>query len=292
MVIRKIIVIKKAGDPIKDKSVSFPPLDNLYLNLLENKDKLKKNLPIISENKVPQKVPSPENSDSEEEDGSVDETPVKSKKEKDAVEKLLGDDDEDSGSDVDDEKEDDDSKGEESGSDDEADDGMNPEEREEMERKHILWQFKKLKKMWPERKELFEVSEHMDLKALKDAHEYAVKEVRIDSNLDTYRHYLIWGFNIIEYVGTQMFNIDLTGFAESQMAIKDKYDRYLIELGERNYLDWGSGLPIEVRLVGFIFIQAAVFFIMKQLTSKMTNTKFLSQTNPKRMRGPSVSDEN
>jgi Family of unknown function (DUF5767) len=285
MVIRKIIVLKKSGETVPVKPINFPPLDSLYLNLLENKEKLKKNLPIVSENKISQKIPSPEQSDDSgsESDSEQDKPEKKTKKEKDPVEALLGD--------PDSEESQASESGSETGSESEGEeDNMNDEEKEEMEKKHLIWQCKKMQKAWPERKELFEVSSHMDAKTIKDIHDYGIKEVSIDHNLNTYRNYLVWGFNIIEYVGTQMFGIDLEGFAKAQMASKDQYDRYLIELGDRNYLDWGSTLPIELRLLGFIFIQAAFFFIMKNMGNSLMGNKILHQTNPKRMRGPSMNE--
>ena len=46
--VREITVVKKPrDDPLIDRPINFPPLENLHLDLMENKRKLKKNLPPI-----------------------------------------------------------------------------------------------------------------------------------------------------------------------------------------------------------------------------------------------------
>jgi hypothetical protein len=60
MVAREITVIKKARpDPIPDIPIDFPPLENLHLELMENKRKLKKNLPplpIVKKKPIPDSI--------------------------------------------------------------------------------------------------------------------------------------------------------------------------------------------------------------------------------------------
>ena len=45
----------------------------------------------------------------------------------------------------------------------------------------------------------------------------------------------------------------------------DDYETLLIELGEKSENTWTSGLSVEVRLIGMVFFQAAVFWLLKSV---------------------------
>jgi hypothetical protein len=73
----------------------------------------------------------------------------------------------------------------------------------------------------------------------------------------------------MEYVCTEYLNIDLGGFAVQQISMMYKYDSLLIELGEKSCERWTTNLPVEVRLLGMILIQAAIFYLAKVITDKV-----------------------
>lgn len=186
--------------------------------------------------------------------------------------------------------------------------GLSPEEREVKEREEYIWRFRILKKQY-KNKAIPDFNEHDDLIFMKTTYDRTVKELHLDSSVDTYRTYLVGGFMAIEFVGINFLGVDLSGFAAQQMTMMERYDRMLIELGEKSYNRWGLNIPIEIRLIGFIVLQAGLFYVGKiiadrkggsaisdlykmitgQAASKPATPETKTEEAPKKkMRGPSI----
>jgi hypothetical protein len=149
--------------------------------------------------------------------------------------------------------------------------GLSPEEREIKEKEEYIWRFRILKKQYGRNPAINipEWNEHSDLTLMKTSYERTIRELYLDDAVETYRTYLFAGWMIMEYVCTQMIQIDLRGFTLQQTKMMHKYDRMLIELGEKSYTRWGMNLPVEVRLFGLILFQAAIFYLGKVLYDKL-----------------------
>ena len=410
----EILVIKKPrDDPIVDRPINFPPLENLHLDMMENKKKLKKNLPPLlvvkrrpnpvpvvekiqkvenfaTEPKAkpnalptkaekatvkidPRKKPSDADTEVDEAEAEVDEEDAEAEAEEppppkaskvikkvvkinpktvtpapprkapveaddedldmlgelgaDAAEDFIeidGAPEEEPGEAFDADAGGGEGGGggadENAGGDAEADTkpveeddiyaGLSPEEREIKEREEYIWRFRILKKQYKSR-DIPSFNEHDDLPLMKTTYERTVREIHLENNVDTYRTYLVGGFMVTEFVCTQWMNVDLSGFTSQQMLIMDKYDRLLIELGERSYNRWGADFPVEIRLIGFILLQAGLFYIGKIIADKAGGSvaelfrgitgqpssaavKEVQEETPppkKKMRGPSVKAE-
>lgn len=338
--VREIIVVKKPRDGVlQDRPINFPALHNLHLDLVENKKKLKKNIPLVQVKKpqpavapvakakpysaeVMAGLAPPDGKAAKSSASSTSKT--KSKKEKlankesdegendadaDAMAEELAGDDADVPEDADDEAEtstkdavvaglsaaagvaagaaladgaDAEAMGPEGAPDAreaaegageapvEEDDpyaGLSPEEREAKEREEYIWRFRILKKQYRNRN-IPEFTEHDDVSTMKITYDRTVREIGLETNLENYRMYLIGGFMAIEFASTNWMGIDLSGFYTQQMLMMDKYDRLLIELGEKSYTRWGSNLPVELRLLGFIILQAGLFYLGKIIADK------------------------
>jgi len=209
------------------------------------------------------------------------------KDEKDKLAKELADSDEEEEEDEESEEDEEEEEEEEDESDeDESDEeekdgeaaeeeydpyaGLSPEEREAKEKEEYIWRFRILKKQYGRSASIPipEFNEHSDLSMMKNSYERTIRELYLDDTVETYRTYLLGGWILMEYVCTQWLSIDLGGFTIQQARIMYKYDRMLIELGEKSYSKWGSSLPVEIRLLIFIVFQAAIFFIGKVLADK------------------------
>jgi hypothetical protein len=148
--------------------------------------------------------------------------------------------------------------------------GLTPEERLEMEKEEYIWKFRLLKKQFGKTATIPipEYNEHSDLNIMKKTYERTIKELYLDDAVETYRTYLLGGWIVMEYVCTQFLEIDLEGFTLQQIKMMYKYDRMLIELGEKSYTRWGMNLPVEIRLIGMILFQAGIFYLGKILADK------------------------
>ena len=347
--VRRIEVIKvPRQDAIKDKIVSFPPFNNLHLELVEIKRKLKPSLPpitIVPRKPLPKELPpTPEqfseaklkeqNDDTsqpstprkEKDSPAVEESSTRKTKEKEierdeassdrgdedlvaALGEKESEDDKDEDEDKDEEKDEPKEEKEEVANDDPYA-GLSPEERERKEKEEYIWRWRILKKQYKEA-DLPEYNEHSDLYEMKTTYERKIRELSLEDSVTTYRGYLIGGFMITEFICTQWLQLDFTGFTTLQTtpAMMTKYDRLLIELGERSYSHWSMNLPVEVRLIGLIIIQAGIFYLgkiicangggtiaelFKAITGMPPDTRSSSTDEPpkkKKMRGPSIKPE-
>ena len=149
--------------------------------------------------------------------------------------------------------------------------GLSPEERAEKEKEEYIWRFRILKKKYGKNASIPipEWNEFSDLGMMKQSYERTIKELYLDDAVETYRTYLLGAWIVMEYTCTQFVGIDLRGFTSSQIRIMHKYDRMLIELGEKSYTNWAMNLPVEVRLIGMVLFQAAIFYLGKIISDKM-----------------------
>lgn len=294
-------IIKRPRDvPIEDKPIKFPPLENLHLELMENKKKLKEGLPLIPLNSKPTKpirpLPSVLENNSDKEDFVLEEeeevqyppspprsrapnpSPLRSRRSpeaspvrsplRDDIMDVLGEEDEEV-------VEEDDYREEEVEHDIEEEDddpfaGLDPAEREIREKTLYMDKFALLKRKW-KGKDIPEFNMHSDITDMKTTYDRTVKDLALDRSVNSYRSYLIGGFIAVEFVATQWIGIDLSGYAMQQISCMDNYEYLLVELGEKNLDSWAANLPVELRLVGSLLFSAAIFYIAKIISSKYGN---------------------
>ena len=107
---------------------------------------------------------------------------------------------------------------------------------------------------------------------------------------------------VMEWVSVNWMGIDLGGFTQHQIRMANKYDRLLLELGEKNYSPLGSRFPVEVRLLFLIIFNAGLFYVQKSVFaeggSDIFSMMFNTQSTPKapqkpkrKMRGPTISPD-
>jgi hypothetical protein len=305
------------SDPIPDIPPTFPPLDNLHLEMIENKKKLKKSLPLIPPSKPvtalpddkPQKKEKEDKKDEDEEDEETEEFDLddeeaemmdelgdsSSKKTKSSSGKT-------------------ESKSKTSSSEEETPEeeekehdpyaGLTPEQIEKKKKDKYLWKFHKLRKGYhnPDSEKLPSFNEHSDLYTMKTVYKRTVREINLERNISSYRMWLAGGCTAMEWVMTNWMGIDIGGFSSQQAKNMDQYDHLLIELGEREYNSWGSSLPVEVRLIGMVLLQAVFFYIGKKMAdSGEEQNSFFSMFQPqqqpqaeepkKKMKGPRIKPE-
>lgn len=141
---------------------------------------------------------------------------------------------------------------------------LSPEEKELKEKEELLLKFKLLKMQYKD-EPLDEFNEHSDIELMRRYYRNKIQEIRVTRSLRNYRRYLMLGFMGVEYVFTKMIGIDFTDFTKEQSRMMDDYDVLLAELAEKEREQWKLNWPVELRLIGVVLFNAALFYIGKLL---------------------------
>jgi hypothetical protein len=180
------------------------------------------------------------------------------------------------------------------------------DQHDEDNKRELLFKFDLLRKSYPV-SSIPEYTIHTDLSTMQKSYADCVRRLSLDSSVESYKTYLVYGFMGCEFMFGHFLGFDMQGFTQQQIISMHSYDKMLIELGEKSYVPSGSKFPVELRLLVMIIMNAAFFIISKMLMKKtgsnimgMINGMFntgggggATNTNstpaPKRkMRGPSV----
>jgi hypothetical protein len=141
-------------------------------------------------------------------------------------------------------------------------------EEQDMKRE-LLFKFDLLRKSYKESTVTIpEFSMHSDYKEMKKQYDMTVRQLSIDSAVESYKTYLIGGFLGVEYLFGNWLGFDMQGFTQQQILKMSSYERLLIELGEKSYVDEESQWPVEIRLLGMIVVNATFFIISKMIMKK------------------------
>lgn len=126
-------------------------------------------------------------------------------------------------------------------------------------------------------------------------YEDTVHHLVLGKSVDNYKTYLTWGFMAIEFALGKWLSMDMKGFTQEQISNMDSYEHLLVEIGEKRYIPQGKQWPVEVRLLGIVLINTAMFLVARQLLGgvgasilKSVNNSFVPP-EPSAMKGPSVS---
>lgn len=151
----------------------------------------------------------------------------------------------------------------------------------ELEKKReLLFKFHLLRKSYQECS-LEKYSEQSDLLTMERDYDFTVRKLSLDSTLQSYKKYLLFGFMVIEFIMQNWFKFDMTGFSTQQMVQMNSYERLLVELGEKHYLASKSNYSVEIRLIGMILVNALTFIISKAVlkTASSSINNFLNNNS-------------
>tara|TARA_A100001011_G_scaffold400160_2_gene512853 strand:+ start:5762 stop:6955 length:1194 start_codon:yes stop_codon:yes gene_type:complete len=161
------------------------------------------------------------------------------------------------------------------------------EQIEEDKKREILFKFDLLRKSYP-LSSIPEFSIHTDLNLLEKSYADSVRRLSLDSSVESYKTYLVYGFMGCEFVFGNFLGFDMQGFTQQQIISMGSYEKLLIELGEKSYVPDGSKWPVELRLL-FMIIMNAAFFVISKMMMKKTGANLMGMLNSmNKMNGPTT----
>ena len=111
------------------------------------------------------------------------------------------------------------------------------------------------------------LDENVPLEIKHQHYERYVQQIHLDNSVGNYKFYLLILFAIIELICVKVLGLDLGGYTINQLTMLNKYERLLIELGEKSYAPSGSEWPVEVRIVMLSLFNAVVFLVIRLFAS-------------------------
>ncbi len=181
------------------------------------------------------------------------------------------------------------------------------DDKDEGKKRDILLKFDLLKRTYPSSK-LPETTIHESLISLEDKYNSTLRNLAVSNSVDNYKQYLTFLFMGIEWICGKVLKLDMAGYVDHQLEQMNKYEKFLVQIGEKNYIPSGKKFPVEVQLLFAVIVQTAFFVLLRSvfknaganILNKVTEAKVQSTTTPVsteplkksyKMRGPSISLE-
>lgn len=160
------------------------------------------------------------------------------------------------------------------------------EQDEEDLKRELMFKIELLKKQYPNAI-VPDFNIYSDYNSMRKTYESTVRRLSLDSSVSEYKNYLIGGFMIFQYILGSVLKFDMEGFTQQQILSMNSYEKLLIELGEKSYMPEGSKWPVEIRLLGLVIINTALFLIGKMILKK-TGSNLMNMINGMNNNIPSV----
>lgn len=149
---------------------------------------------------------------------------------------------------------------------DDEEEERDQEELEKEEKADLLHKFSILQRKYPNA-EIPDFNEYSDTDTMKRYYDKIVRNVVLDKTIANYKMYLGMFFKAIEMGATWFLGInEFQGYADEQQKKMGEYNELLIELGEKYSSTSGSSIPVEVRLLGMVLMNSAIFYISQKLS--------------------------
>jgi len=154
----------------------------------------------------------------------------------------------------------------------------NAEEDEETqkERNAVYFKYEVLRRMHPNAS-IPEFTLYSDPKLMSQKYEMLTKKLSLDSSVENWKRYMIVFVMGCEVVLGKI-NFDMEGFAQQQIMSMNTYDQLLVEMAEKSYVPSGSKWSPEIRLFMMLTMNVVLFVVSKMIFKK-TGTNLLGTIN-------------
>jgi hypothetical protein len=154
------------------------------------------------------------------------------------------------------------------------------------DRNEVFFHYEVLKRMHPNA-HIPEFTSYSDPKIMSEKYELLAKKLSLESSVESWKRYMIIFVMGCEIVLGKM-NFDMKGFAQQQIMSMNTYDSLLVEMAEKSYMPTGSKWPVEMRLLMMLTMNMVLFIVGKMFT-KQTGENLLGHIN-NLVQQPSQSD--
>ena len=151
------------------------------------------------------------------------------------------------------------------------------DEETQKERNAVYFKYEVLRRMHPNAT-IPEFTMYSDPKLMSQKYEMLTKKMSLDSSVENWKRYMIvfvMGFEVV----LGKINFDMEGFAQQQIMSMNTYDQLLVEMAEKSYVPSGSSKwSPEIRLFMMLTMNV-VLFVVSKIIFKKTGTNLLSTIN-------------
>lgn len=144
------------------------------------------------------------------------------------------------------------------------------------DRNEVFFHYEVLKRMHPNA-HIPEFTSYSDPKIMVEKYELLAKKLSLESSVENWKRYMIIFVMGCEIVLGKM-SFDMKGFAQQQIMSMNTYDSLLVEMAEKSYIPTGSKWPVEMRLLMMVTMNTVLFIVGKMFT-KQTGENLLGHIN-------------
>ena len=168
-------------------------------------------------------------------------------------------------------------------------------------KREILFKLDILRKSYP-KATIESYTIHDKLSVIKDYYDSKLKMLSLENSVENYKTYLTFLFMGVEALFGKVFKLDMKGFTEQQLVDYHKYEKLLIEIGEKSHTPDNKKWPVWLRLLFLVIVQTAFFVVGKmilggaasKILSAVSDMKAAGAGGPsgakpmRKMRGPRI----
>lgn len=148
-------------------------------------------------------------------------------------------------------------------------------------KREMLFKFDLLKKSYP-KASFPSFTIYDDLTIIQNSYNDTLRMLSLDSSVENYKTYLTFVFMGLEWALGKWLKLEMDGYTAQQLSQMHKYEKLLLELGEKNYVPSGKQWPVEVRLLIIVLINTAFFVISKSIF-RSAGASILNMVNEAKM---------